>query len=299
MKPRTLRRSHSGRRPVEEPGADHSLLPVSHAAIEEWSQTLERWTATRANALWRAHSDAVNMALIGRWVPEKGIGRVLKTDLFDEAVGEGLVGELMARAEEVVGVDLAPPVVDAATTRQPGLKGTVADIRRLPFEAASFDLVVSNSTLDHFDALNAVSDALSEIARVVRPDGGLLITLDNRQNPVVALRTSRAFAGLFRRLGLVPYELGVTCGRRRLSGLLDRAGFEVQATEAIMHCPPQVAGKLADRLLGGGSAATHQDDHLRRVLRFEALGRWPTRYLTAHFVAAWAIRRSPRPLSAR
>jgi SAM-dependent methyltransferase len=146
--------------------------------------------------------------------------------------------------------------------------GMVADVLHLPFEPASFDVVVSNSTLDHFDSLDAVGDGLSELSRVLRP-------------------------------GLVPYELGVTCGRRRLIALLDRAGFDVEATEAIMHCPPQVAGKLAERLGGDGSAATLQDDHLRRVLRFEALGRWPTRYLTAHFVAAWAIRRSPGGVSAR
>jgi SAM-dependent methyltransferase len=190
-----------------------------------------------------------------------------------------------------VGIDLAPPVVEAATSRRPHLKGLVADILDLPFEPASFDLVVSNSTLDHFDSLSAIGDGLGELARVIRPGGRLLITLDNGQNPVVALRTSRAFAGLFRRLGLVPYELGVTCGRRRLVALLDRAGFDVQATEAIMHCPPQIAGKLADRLSRDGPAAELEEEHLRRVLRFEAMARWPSRYLTAHFVAASALRR--------
>ena len=264
---------------------------MSHAATEEWSRTLEGWAPTRANALWRAHSDAVNAALIRRWLSDQGLGRVLKTDLFDEAVGEGLVGELKGRAEEVVGVDLAPPVVDAATARQPGLNGVVADVLHLPFEPASFDLVLSNSTLDHFDSLEAIGEGLAELARVLRPGGLLLITLDNRQNPVVALRTSRALAGLCRRLGLVPYELGVTCGRRRLTARLDRAGFEVLATEAIMHCPPQIAGKLADRLSRDGSAAELEGEHLRRVLRFEALARWPSRYLTAHFVAASAVRR--------
>jgi SAM-dependent methyltransferase len=264
---------------------------VSHTPTEEWSRTLEGWSATRANTLWRAHSDAVNLALIRRWLSDQRQGRVLKTDLFDEAVGEGLVGELQARAQEVVGIDLAPPVVEAATARRPGLVGMVADVLHLPFEQASFDVVVSNSTLDHFDSLDAIAEGLAEISRVLRPGGRLLITLDNRQNPIVALRTSGALAGLFRRLGLVPYELGVTCGRRRLIALLDRAGFDVQGTDAIMHCPPQVAGKMADRLSGDGPAAELEEEHLRRVLRFEAMARWPTRYLTAHFVAASASRR--------
>ena len=124
---------------------------------------------------------------------------------------------------------------------------------------------------------------------MTRPGGRLVITLDNRQNPVVALRTSKALAGVFRRLGIVPYELGATCGRRRLVGLLEDSGFTVEATEAIMHCPPQVASKLADRFADGAGADLEQR-HLRRVLRFEALSNWPTRYLTGHFVAARAIR---------
>jgi SAM-dependent methyltransferase len=259
---------------------------------EQWGDVLEAWEATQAHALWRAHSDAVNLMLLRRWLPDGQLGRVLKTDLFDEAVGSGLAGELEARAQGVVGVDLAAPVVEAALAARPGLDARVADVRRLPFEAGSFDLVVSNSTLDHFDSVGEIVTALEELARVTRPGGRLVITLDNRENPIVALRTSRALAPLFRRLNLVPYELGVTCGHRRLARLLEGAGFEVRATEPIMHCPPQVAANLAARFSPAGPASG-TEDHLRRVLRFEALGRWPTRYLTAHFVAAFGIRLGP------
>lgn len=257
---------------------------------EEWGEVLESWAPTRAHALWRAHSDAVNLALLRRWLPEGGLGRVLKTDLFDEAVGGGLLGELEPRASDVVGIDIAPAVVDTAARRWPTITATAADVRDLAFASASFDLVVSNSTLDHFPSFDSVAIAVGELARVTRPGGRLIITLDNRQNPVVALRTSRALAGLFRRLRFVPYELGATCGRRRLVGLLERSGFAVEATEAIMHCPPQVASKLAERFSNGASAERLEERHLRRVLRFESLAEWPTRYLTGHFVAACAIR---------
>jgi SAM-dependent methyltransferase len=255
---------------------------------EEWGDVLDSWAPTPEHALWRAHSDAINLALLRRWLPEGPLGRVLKTDLFDEAVGTGLVGDLEERAEEVVGIDLAAPVVEAALAPRPGLKGLTADVRSLPFEPASFDLVISNSTLDHFDSVEEIANALDELARVTRPGGMLVITLDNRQNPIVALRTSRAFAGLFRRIGLVPYQLGVTCGHRRLAHLLRSAGFEVRATEAIMHCPPQVAARLSTRFAPNGRPGA--EEHLRRVLRFEGLARLPTRYLTSHFVAACAVR---------
>lgn len=258
---------------------------------EEWGSVLEKWAPTRSHALWRAHSDAVNVALLRRRLPHGDLGRVLKTDLFDEAVGGGLVAELAPRASEVVGIDLAPAVVETAARRWPEITATTADVRDLSFTSASFDLVVSNSTLDHFESIDSIRIALAELARVTRPGGRLLITLDNRQNPIVALRTSRALAGLFRRLRLVPYELGVTRGRRGLVRLLEGAGFEVEATEAVMHCPPQVASKLADRFSDGASLEDLRRRHLRMVLRFEALAGWPTGYLTGHFVAASAIRR--------
>jgi SAM-dependent methyltransferase len=43
-----------------------------------------------------------------------------------------------------------------------------ADAARLPFRTASFDFVVSNHSLEHFDELDA---ALGEVSRVIRPGG--------------------------------------------------------------------------------------------------------------------------------
>jgi hypothetical protein len=46
-----------------------------------------------------------------------------------------------------------------------------------------------------------------------------MITLDNRTNPVVALRTSLLY-GVLRRLRVVPYFVGATYGARRLEKVL-------------------------------------------------------------------------------
>jgi SAM-dependent methyltransferase len=259
----------------------------------DWDEVLRSWEATRTHALWRAHSDAVNTALLQDWLPDGDLGRVLKTDLFDEVVGTGLVPGLMERAREVVGIDVAPTVVRAAAGRQPRLSARVADVRSLPFADESFDVIVSNSTLDHFESLTSLTAGLAELRRVSRPDGRVIVTLDNRQNPVVALRTSRALAGALRRLGLVPYQLGVTCGRRRLAALLERAGFRVTATRAVMHCPPQLAAAAASRLANGRPCAERR--HLARVLAFERMEGWMTRYFTGHFVAACAVPLPDRP----
>jgi SAM-dependent methyltransferase len=259
------------------------------ASDRYWDRVLDDWRPTTAHRLWRSHSDAVNRRLLRRWLTG-GYARLLKTDLFDEAVAPGLYPELATRARRVVGVDLSHDVVAAARERHPGLDARVASVLSLPFVDASFDAVVSNSTLDHFERRVYLQRAVAELARVMSPGGELVITLDNRLNPVIALRTSRRLAALSRRLGLVPYYLGVTCGPRGLAELLRGHGFEVREMSAIMHCPPQLAGLLAQRRGRGGAWSAVRARHLTRVERWEALERSPTRYLTGHFVAALAVR---------
>jgi SAM-dependent methyltransferase len=253
-------------------------------ARRTWDAALAGWTETRAAAFLRTYSDAVNELLLAEWLPPGRARRLLKTDLFDEAVGAGLVGPLQRHAAEVVAVDVSPAVVELARTRHPGLDARSADTRELPFEDGAFDLVLSNSTLDHFAVLDDVRGALAEMHRVLEPGGRLLITLDNGANPLVLLRNALP-RSLLSRLRLVPYPIGVTCGPGRLRRLLAEAGFEVEASRGVMHCPRLLARAAASL------APPAAPRLLRAVIAFERLGRLPTRYLTAQFVAASARRR--------
>jgi SAM-dependent methyltransferase len=254
-----------------------------------WDDVVEAWEPTLVHRLWRAHSDAVNIELLRRWLPADA-GIVLKTDLFDEAVGRGLYTELADRSSEVHGVDLSAAAVAAAGRRYPGLEARRADVLALPFPDASFDAVVSNSTLDHFETHAELRAGVAEIGRTIRPGGILVITLDNRSNPIVALRTTALLRPL-QRLGAIPYFVGATHGPRGLARLLRETGFEVAELAAFMHCPPQLAARRAVSSGAVSESGEGTDRHLRRVLRFERMGNWPTRYLTAHFVGALAIRR--------
>jgi len=247
------------------------------------------WRRAGTCDLWRRHSDAVNAALLARWLPADPVGALLKTDLFDEALTGGLQPLLSARARRFVAIDLAAPVAAAARTRLPALHGACADVRRLPFGDGTFDVVVSISTLDHFPAAREIGRALSEIARVLRPGGELLVTLDNLANPAVAVRNHLP-SRLLRRLGILPYAIGASCGPRRLRALLAAAGFEVRELAAVMHCPRAAAVAAAGLLQRGGGAAT-QRRFARWLMAFEALSRLPGRFLTGHFVAARAVKR--------
>ncbi|MGH8713342.1 MAG: class I SAM-dependent methyltransferase [Casimicrobiaceae bacterium] len=247
-----------------------------------WERALAPMLGAGAEALWRRHSDAVNTALLDRWLPGEPCVNLLKTDLFDEAMGEGLYPLLATRARNVAALDLATSVLAAATARHRGLLGVAADVRRLPFASGAFDVVVSNSTLDHFDTRDEIIAALRGIHRVLRPGGRLLLTMDNLANPAVALRNALPF-GLLRGLGLVAYPIGATGGPRRLRRMLRDTGFDVLDTVALLHCPRALAVARARRCERRGTPEARAR-FLRAASRWEHLARWPTRFLTGYFV---------------
>ena len=165
--------------------------------------------------------------------------------------------------------------------RRSGQPAVACDVRRLPFRADSFEVVVSNSTLDHFASHAGIADALREIERVLTADGYLVVTLDNPAHPLVRVRN--ALAPLLQRIGIVPYALGATHGRRGLHATLAACGFEPVEMTAVHHFPRVVLVAL-ERLVGRRAAS----GTLRVACSAEALGRWPTRWWTGQYVAALA-----------
>jgi ubiquinone/menaquinone biosynthesis C-methylase UbiE len=79
----------------------------------------------------------------------------------------------MGSAGEVVGIDLTPEMVEWAQRAQEeiraeNLRFMEGSVEALPFEDASFDLVISNGVLNLVPDKDA---AFREIARVLRRDG--------------------------------------------------------------------------------------------------------------------------------
>jgi len=74
-----------------------------------------------------------------------------------------------------VATDISPGMLDAlrASAREAGVavEAVLADAERLPFEDASFDLVLGHAVLHHIPDLTT---AFAEFARVLRPGGTLL-----------------------------------------------------------------------------------------------------------------------------
>lgn len=257
-----------------------------------WDQTLASFFENGSGDPWRVFCDQLHLRLIADWIGDSKVGRALKTDLFDESAGTGLVAALALNAREVHAIDFSCAVVAQAAAKNPGGHFVTADVRRLPYEDSCFDLVVSNSTLDHFPAHTDIVSSVEELYRVLKPGGRLLVTFDNMANPILALRHALPFAFL-NRSGLVPYYVGESVTPAGLQRLLSQCGFELEHTAAIMHVPRTMVVPICHILRGRSPQV------LRRLLRlmaaFELFGRWPTRNLTAYYTAALAIKPQTRP----
>lgn len=97
---------------------------------------------------------------------------------LDVGCGPGHTALALApRVASVLGIDLSEAMLEQARTLAAarGLANVEfrrADVERLPFEDARFDVVASRQSAHHYADVRA---ALAELARVLRPDGRLLL----------------------------------------------------------------------------------------------------------------------------
>lgn len=100
--------------------------------------------------------------------------------VVDFGCGEGYGSAILAgEAEHVLAVDIDPRVIDHARNRYPlpNLDFEVMDVIGLDVDAGSFEVAVSFQVIEHVPDDNAF---LSEITRVLAPDGIALLTTPNR-----------------------------------------------------------------------------------------------------------------------
>lgn len=252
-----------------------------------WNKTAAQWQVDDRYQLWRRVSDAVHTEFLVPRLPASPVGCLLKTDMFDESCSDGLASLLRRHTRMFLGMDLSIVVLGAARSRQHGAQFVAADVRSLPLADESCDYIVSNSTLDHFADRNDIAASIAELARVLRPGGELLLTLDNPANPLVGLRNALPFK-LLNRLGIVPCFVGATCGGRALRSQAAAAKLTVLETAYFLHCP-RVACVAVARLLNKRGPKT-QARFVSWMSRWEWLGRLPSRFLTANYVAIRAVK---------
>ena len=150
---------------------------IRHGVADYWNSVGSKSKDFNHEEVWRAYLREVYRTLGTRWWEGERIGRTLKTDLYDEAVSRhSLVSLFENQSACMVGMDVSLETARAARRRleQTG-KGwnriAVSDARRQAFKSQVFDVILSNSTLDHFSDRADLAASLEELYRILKSGG--------------------------------------------------------------------------------------------------------------------------------
>jgi ubiquinone/menaquinone biosynthesis C-methylase UbiE len=269
-------------------------MPVNYA--EHWTEVARGWSRKRySNELLAEHKIKTYLGLIARWADVTNAHRILKTDLFAEAFGqEQFLFDITQSNSSIVAIDISREIVALAKNqaRQHNVDAggyICCDVRHLPIQSNSIDLIISDSTLDHFPTEVDIITSLKELARVLRAGGILILTIDNKSNltypPYIFIR-------LWMRLRLSPYFIGRTLSHSKLRGVLEEIGLSVEESTAILHYPhPDGLVRWLERSLRRVSKG-RLDNAIRKTLAyFEQFEGRRTKYLTGRYLAVKAVKR--------
>jgi ubiquinone biosynthesis O-methyltransferase len=152
-------------------------VAVSAASqYDRWHDGVHQGDAAGALSLAQWHRSALELAppLAGRDVLEVGCG-----------VGDFSIA-LSCAGANVAGVDFSPRAIELAQQKarhhDQSIAFQVADAQALPFPDNSFDVLFSCECLEHVPEPRRM---LSELHRVLKPGGVLILTTENYSNAMV------------------------------------------------------------------------------------------------------------------
>lgn len=156
--------------------------------------------------------------------------------------GQPYLGMFQAEAERCFG--LCPAAHKSAgwpkDSKRGNLIGIAAD-HDLPLETASVDRVF---IIHHFEYADKIPEALSEIWRVLKGQGSVVLVVPSRR-------------GLWARADCSPFGQGAPFSREQICRYVQEADFLVEAVKGALHFPPRLPArflKTADFIEGLGQA---------------------------------------------
>jgi SAM-dependent methyltransferase len=268
------------------------IMAGKNYGTEYWDQVAKKMAKGQDFDLLLAEQyRRVHLDLLDKWVNVSASQKILKTDLFAEALcpSRAFLWDILKTESNLVGIDISAEIVCQARARatqyapNSSAEYVRCDVRQLPFISNSFDLIISDSSLDHFRRKDSIITALFELSRVLKLGGTLIITMDNKNNPTESLFR------LWISLGLAPFFSGETYSVRELEQVLARVGLHVVDDTAIIHNPRFFTRSLIGCLRK--VAPTRFDHWIRRSLVFlDSLENRKTKHLTAQFIAVKAMK---------
>jgi len=273
-------------------------MSMSDKEAKHWGGVARGWSDKGyANELLGEQKRKTYIDLITRWTKITPGQKILKTDLFAEAFSvEQFLFDAIPAKSDVIGIDVALEIV--AEAKSQALKRGMdagnylcSDVKKLPLRDSSVDLIISDSTLDHFPTEAEIITALKELGRVLADGGTLILTIDNKGNLTYP---PYFFIRLWMKLGLSPYLIGRTLSLPRLRRVLAEIGLNIEENTAILHYPhPDGLVRWLERSLRSLSRG-RLDGAIRKWLAcLNRLEGSKIKYLTGRYLAIKAVKPVP------
>ena len=244
-----------------------------HLVIKEFDQKSKEYSKKYSGASGTAYSFITRRQRVYELLDESKGGKVL-----DIGCGPGVMVEnLTGRGFEVFGVDISSEMIRQAKERYGNLKNchfSVQKVEDLNFPDSYFDVIICMGVVEYIEDDEA---AISRMARILKPNGVLIVTLPNRLSPYrlwARIVLNRRILDLIKRFIMrkeAPTLIHREYREREYGRLLTARGFNVLD---VVYYNFNVAFFPIDRLLPGLSVsiARKLERHNRGNLRWLGTG---------------------------
>jgi SAM-dependent methyltransferase len=223
--------------PAADPRPHHtSALPVAAAMQSQrqsWNdvaRSMPDFYGARTTQYYRR----VEIALFERAFGDLRGKKVLKLDLWNEAINTRILQWVASRGAHAYGLDHSPVVARRAllNSREEHSKIGVlrADIRALPFRDGEFDCLYTMGTIEHIDEYDM---ALHEVHRVLRPGGTAVVGVPHKWD--IYLRPLMVW--ILERFGRYAYSPEKSFSARELRRDIESTGLRVLSRTGILAFP--------------------------------------------------------------
>lgn len=159
-----------------------------------------------------------------------------KGDILDVACGTGIMFKHYGN-RKIYGVDISEDMLKIAKNKFPNAQLSKADAEKLPFPDNKFSVVITSKFICHIPNYKKV---ISEMVRVTKPGGTIIIDFFNRDSLTFPTTKIRLMTGTLRHFNLFSYK--------DIRKIARENNLEIKKLRSKVFIPLKVFPKFAHKL---------------------------------------------------